>query len=107
MNRRNIKAITILILSFLWLIVLAKLPISGLWKFILILLTWPILIPAVSTLAGIGASLLPIFGVALVGAIIVGLLYYIALPTYLIIIIGSIPLLIIGWMLDSGCGGCN
>jgi hypothetical protein len=82
------------------------LPIGGLWKFILILLTWPLLLPAVVTLAGIGAALLPILGVALVGAIIVGVLFLVAAPIALIIIIGLIPLLIIGWMMDGGCGNC-
>ncbi len=98
---RSSRGITMLILSFLWLIVLGILPISGFWKFILILLTWPLLIPAVLTLAGIGAALLPIILTVVVGAVVIGILFLIAAPLALIIVVGIIPLLIIGWMMGE------
>ena len=98
---RNLGSITLLIISFLWLIVLAILPINGFWKFIIILLTWPLLVPAILTLAGIGAALFPILAILVVGAFIIGILFLIAAPIALIIVIGIIPLLIIGWLLEN------
>ncbi len=99
--RGSMRGMTMLILSFLWLIVIGMLPISGFWKFIIILLTWPLLVPAVLTLAGIGAALLPVLGVILVGALVVGILFLIAAPLALIIAVGIIPLLILGWMMGD------
>lgn len=98
--KKNLGSTTLLIISFLWLIVLAILPIDGLWKFIIILLTWPLLVPAILTLAGIGFALFPILATLVVGALIIGILFLIAAPIALIILIGIVPLLIIGWLME-------